>query len=41
MGRINIVIPDELHKELKIMSAKTTKTLSELIILSIQDFLKK
>jgi predicted DNA-binding protein len=41
MGRINIAMPEELHKELKVMSAKTTRTLAELVIMSIQDFLKK
>ncbi|MFH1173889.1 MAG: toxin-antitoxin system HicB family antitoxin [archaeon] len=32
MGNINIIIPDELHKELKLQAFKENKSLKELII---------
>jgi hypothetical protein len=41
MTNVNIEIPDELHKKLKIQCAVEEKTLRDYIILSLEERLKK
>lgn len=37
MGHINIEIPDELHEELKVLSARRGDTIKEVIVSLIAD----
>jgi hypothetical protein len=41
MTNVNIEIPDELHKKLKIQCAVEEKTLRDYIVQSLEDRLKK
>lgn len=41
MTNVNIEIPDELHKKLKIQCAVEEKTLRDLIVESLEQRLKK
>ena len=41
MGNINIEIPKEVHKKLKIASAVNSITIKQYIILALQDSVKK
>jgi predicted HicB family RNase H-like nuclease len=41
MVNINIEIPDELHKKLKLEAVKKDKTLKELIINILEEEIKK
>ena len=41
MGRVNIEIPDELHKQMKVACAKDSLTIIEFINKAIENMLKK
>ena len=41
MGRVNIEIPEELHKQMKIACAKDSITIIEFIRKALEDKLKK
>jgi metal-responsive CopG/Arc/MetJ family transcriptional regulator len=41
MGRVNIELPDELHKKMKIVCATDSATISEFIQNAIEQKLKK
>lgn len=38
MANINISIPDELHKELRIAAAKEEKTIKQLVIETLESY---
>ena len=41
MSNINITIPDDIHKKLKIAAALEEKSLKDLVIEALQDYLER
>ena len=41
MTNINIAIPDTLHKELKVAAAMEDKSLKDVVIETLQDYIAK
>ncbi len=41
MGRLNILVPEELHREVKVRAAEQGLTIIEAVVQAIRDWLRK